>query len=404
MNNNESQSNKLNKELDTAKEVPNQEETDTAEHELNQDKLSEQNAAPEAELSKETAAETADPIDEVVEAGVEAEEAASETETAANPAAIATAASSAPAPAAAKRSSSTGWIILSAILAIALIIVLVKPPGGGGDNETVATVNGTPIKKDQLYNMLVDVSGAAALDSLILEELVQQQANAASITFTDADVTAEINALKLYYGTDEMFDNILLQNGISLEDLHKDMRLSAMIRKVLEPKTNVTDEAVQQYFDDNKAMWSTESEQVQASHILVDTEDEAKAIAAELEEGADFAELAKAKSKDGSSQFGGDLGFFPYEQMVPEFSEAAFALEDGEISDIVQSQFGYHIIKKTGSKPPVIPTFEEKKEAIHTFLVGEEARALATEWIQDIRENATITNTLDKDDSATAAE
>ncbi|MBN8095823.1 peptidylprolyl isomerase, partial [Vibrio vulnificus] len=79
--------------------------------------------------------------------------------------------------------------------------------------------------------------------------------------------------------------------------------------------------------------------------ILVETEDEAKAVKAELDKGADFAELAKKKSKDPGSADGGDLGFFTKEQMVPEFSTVAFSLEPGKISDPVKSQFGWHIIK-----------------------------------------------------------
>ena len=85
--------------------------------------------------------------------------------------------------------------------------------------------------------------------------------------------------------------------------------------------------------------------EVRARHILVETEDEAKAVAEELKKGADFAELAKKKSKDPGASDGGDLGFFTKDQMVPEFSAVAFALEPGKISDPVKSQFGWHVIK-----------------------------------------------------------
>lgn len=315
--------------------------------------------------------------------------------------------SAAPAAAAPARKGAAGWIALSAVLLIALIVVIIKPPfngasGAGGDS--VATVNGTKITKDQLYDKLVAANGEAALDSIILEELVNQEAKAANIAVTDQDVTDEINALKLNYGTDEAFDNLLLQYGITMEDLREDMVLNATVRKVLEPKTDVTDEEVQTYFDENKATLGGNAEQVRASHILVATKEEADAILADLKAGADFAETAKAKSTDtGSGANGGDLDFFTRADMVTEFSDAAFALENGELSDVVQSQYGFHIIKRTDYKAAVEPNFEDKKAAIRTYLVGQEVSGLSQAWIDEIRAKAKITNTLTPEASADPA-
>lgn len=318
-----------------------------------------------------------------------------------------TAAAVAPAPAAmlgsasvsqpAKKGGALGWIVLSAVLVVALIVVLIKPPFGGGNNEAVATVNGTNITKEQLYDLLVGANGKAALDNLIVENLVQQEMSANNVAFSDQDVTDELEALKLQFGTEEAFQAALTQNGYTEEALRTDMKLSAMIRKALESKTDVTDEEVQTYFDENKAMLGGTAEQVRASHILVDTKEEADAILADLKGGADFAETATAKSKDGSAANGGDLDFFGKGQMVAEFEEAAFALEVGEISEVVQSQFGYHIIKKTDYKAAVEPNFEEKKAAIHTLLVGQEARTQSDAWITELRGKAKITNTLEEE-------
>ena len=107
----------------------------------------------------------------------------------------------------------------------------------------------------------------------------------------------------------------------------------------------------------------TGEEEVHARHILVETEDEAKAVKAELDKGADFAELAKEKSKDPGAADGGDLGFFTKEQMVPEFSTRAFALEPGKISDPVKTQFGWHIIKVEEKRNRKAPDFEQVKAA-----------------------------------------
>src|SRR5258708_12651326 len=112
----------------------------------------------------------------------------------------------------------------------------------------------------------------------------------------------------------------------------------------------------------------TGEEEVHARHILVETEDEAKAVAEELKKGADFAELAKKKSKDPGASDGGDLGFFTKDQMVPEFSAAAFALEPGKTSDPVKPQFGWHITKLEEKRSPKAPPFQHHNSHTQTTL------------------------------------
>src|SRR5579859_1362141 len=132
-------------------------------------------------------------------------------------------------------------------------------------------------------------------------------------------------------------------------------------------KAAITDDAMKKVYDDASKQITGEQE-VHARHILVETEDEAKAIKAELDKGADFAELAKKKSKDPGASDGGDLGFFTKEQMVPEFSAAAFSLEPGKISDPVKSQFGWHIIKVEEKRNRKPPDFEQVKPQIENYL------------------------------------
>lgn len=370
MNNKESQSNKK----DEENELTAKEERYTYDNEEQQDKLSEQDAAIEEELLKEAGEELPEDSNDEIRAAA----APSNME----------AVQQSP-----KGGSSKVWIAISAILAIALIIVLIKPPFGGS-NETVATVNGVNISKDRLYDELVLAGGAATLDNLITQELIAQEAKASSVTVSDADVTAEIDLIKKSFGSDEEFNATLAQYGMTLETLQKDTKVNLTIRKILEPQTDVTDAEIQQFYDENKASLGT-PEQVQASHILVATKEEADAILAELKQGADFATLAKEKSIDpGSKDKGGDLGFFGKGAMVPEFEEAAFALKVNELSGVVQTEHGFHIIKKTAEKAAVVPTFEEKKEEIRKQLVATEANELSEAWMAKIREKAKITNTL----------
>jgi peptidyl-prolyl cis-trans isomerase C len=152
-----------------------------------------------------------------------------------------------------------------------------------------------------------------------------------------------------------------------------------------EGKAATTDEAEKKVYDDASKQITGEQD-VHARHILVETEDEAKAIKAELDKGADFAELAKKKSKDPGASDGGDLGFFTKDQMVPEFSAVAFTMEPGKISDPVKSQFGWHIIKVEEKRNRKAPDFEQVKAQIETYVT----RKAQADYVAKLRESAKI--------------
>jgi peptidyl-prolyl cis-trans isomerase C len=152
-----------------------------------------------------------------------------------------------------------------------------------------------------------------------------------------------------------------------------------------EGKAATTDAAMKQVYEDASKQIAGEQE-VHARHILVETEDEAKAVKAELDKGGDFAELAKKKSKDPGASDGGDLGFFTKEQMVPEFSEVAFKLEPGKISDPVKSQFGWHIIKVEEKRNRKPPEFDQVKGQIETYVT----RKAQAEYVGKLRDGAKI--------------
>lgn len=152
-------------------------------------------------------------------------------------------------------------------------------------------------------------------------------------------------------------------------------------------KDSVTDAKVKERYEAFAKDFKPE-EQIQARHILVKTEDEAKAIIAQLKGGADFAALAKDKSTDpGSKASGGDLGWFTKEEMVPEFSEAAFKLQKGQYTDTpVKSQFGYHVIQLEDRRTQPMPTFDEAKDQIKQVL----QRELVDQKIKELAQGAKI--------------
>src|SRR4051812_17349838 len=137
--------------------------------------------------------------------------------------------------------------------------------------------------------------------------------------------------------------------------LHNKLLMGMMLQSL--SKTAVTDEELHKVYDEAMTSMSGE-EEVHARHILVATEDEAKAIIEQLKGGADFAALAKEKSKDPGGQDGGDLGYFTKAQMVPEFAEVAFKMYPGQLSNPVKTQFGWHVIKVEDKRTKEAPPFD----------------------------------------------
>ncbi|MCG7409787.1 peptidylprolyl isomerase [Paenibacillus sp. ACRRX] len=288
------------------------------------------------------------------------------------------------------------WIGTTVIFALALVaLILPMSIKSDASSSTVATVNGTSISKDKLYDELAKQGGAQTLDTLITNELIRQEMTKANLTISDADINKEMEKVKKGFNSEDELNAALAQAGMTTETLRQQVVKQLELTKLLSVKVSVTDDEVKQMFEQNKASMDT-PEQVRASHILVKTKEEADAIVKQLKEGADFAALAKEKSSDGSKDKGGDLGFFGAGAMVPEFEKAAFALKTGEVSEPVKSQFGYHVIKTTDRKAAHTATFEEKKGDIKDALIAQKVSQLYPSWIEELKSKATITNSLEK--------
>jgi peptidyl-prolyl cis-trans isomerase C len=193
------------------------------------------------------------------------------------------------------------------------------------------------------------------------------------------------------------------EQGISATDEFKH-RFAMMRTKVLmelflqsAAKKAITDEALHKVYDEATKQMHDE-EEVRARHILVDSEDEAKAVLAELKKGGDFAALAKEKSKDPGAAQGGDLGYFTKDQMVPEFAEVAFKLDKGALSDPVKTQFGWHIIQVQDKRKKPVPEFDKVKDQLETYVV----RRAQTDLVAKLRASAKIER-LDTPSAAPAA-
>jgi parvulin-like peptidyl-prolyl isomerase len=239
------------------------------------------------------------------------------------------------------------------------------------DNDIVVVVNGQPITAFKFYAELEDKAGSQILQNLIMESLILQEVEKQKLSITDNDIAQQLETLRKQFPNDQSFQYALM--GVSQAELYSQLKVQAALWKLGTRNVTITDDELTKYFEEHKDEYK-EPEEVRARHILVKTEDEAKKIISQLDAGGDFAELAKANGLDGTKDTGGDLGFFTYGDMVPEFSKAAFALEIGKYTkEPVKTQFGFHVIKLEERKEEKVHTFDEVKEQVRQAILKEKA-------------------------------
>jgi peptidyl-prolyl cis-trans isomerase C len=269
---------------------------------------------------------------------------------------------------------------LSAALAGCLAMMLFASPVRA-DDKVLAKVNGSEIRQSDVALAEEELGPSLAqMDPATKDENV--------LAFLiDMKIVAKAAEDKKVQDTDDFKKRLAFtRNRLLMDSL-----------LASEGKAATNDEAMKKVYEEASKQISGEQE-VHARHILVETEDEAKGIVEELKKGADFAELAKKKSKDPGASDGGDLGFFTKEQMVPEFSAAAFALEPGKISDPVKSQFGWHVIKVEEKRNRKPPDFDQVKGQIETYVT----RKAQAEYVGKLREAAKIERSDKPEETAKA--
>ena len=303
----------------------------------------------------------------------------------------------------------------------------------GGQAELAATVNGTRITRQALdqattnlqtqyeryykqfgqdtTNLFTGAHGALlhleletqALQNLIRQAIYAQQERKYHVRVSSHDVDAAYNKqyndiLKQNNITEAQLASYLQSQNKTLKDFQKELRASveqqlraqALQNKVV-GEINPTDAQLKAYFEKNIDRYKT-PEQIRASHILVKDKATAEKILAQLKNGADFATLAKKYSQDtGTKDKGGDLGWFSRGQMVKEFEDAAFALKKiGDISGIVKTPYGYHIIKLTGRKPAHTPTLDEVKDKVRQDYIQETKNKRFSDWYKTVYDQSKI--------------
>ncbi|WP_320164598.1 peptidylprolyl isomerase [uncultured Trichococcus sp.] len=233
---------------------------------------------------------------------------------------------------------------------------------GCSTSDTVATTPAGDITKDELYDAMKASIGETVLQRLILIDVLN---DAIGKNELEAETEAELLTTIEQYGGEETFNYILSQSGFANKEEYKDvLYLNKLIEAAVKAETTFTDEEVEAYYEAYQP-------QINVQHILVADEATAVDLINQINEGADFAELAAANSTDtGTASNGGETGLFGAGDMVAAFEEAAYALEVGEVTQTpVATEYGYHIIKMIEKTEK--GTLEEERENIETVMMDE---------------------------------
>jgi peptidyl-prolyl cis-trans isomerase C len=287
--------------------------------------------------------------------------------------------------------------------------------------DVVARVNGEAINKADLENAVKGLEGRAGgpvpadqrdrvyrgvLDDMIAYRLLVQEVKARKIIVPESDIDAQIAQIRSQFQTDAQFQQALTMQKMTLAAVRDDARSELGVGKLVETeiagKIAVTPEAVTDFYQKNQDKFQ-QGARVRASHILIavpETADaaakqqaktKAEAVLKDLKGGKDFAAAAKESSQDpGSAPSGGDLGFFEQGQMVPPFEQAAFALKPGAMSELVESPFGFHIIKVAEKQDARVVPLEEAKPKIDEFLSGQNRQTQTQAFVSTLKAKAKI--------------
>lgn len=243
---------------------------------------------------------------------------------------------------------------------------------------------------------MVKQYGQETFDYLTTQKIIELESKNQKITISDSDIEKELQKMMESYGGEESFNQALQMSGITLDEIKENVKINVQLKKLLEPQISISEEEMKKYFDENKESFA-EQEQVKARHILVDSEEKAKEVKGQLENGGDFAELAKKYSTDtGTKDQGGELGYFGKGEMVAEFDQVAFSLEVGKISDPVKTDYGYHIIEVEDKKEAKPANYEESKNEIKDILSDQKMQDLYPTWLEDQKTKYKIENFLEK--------
>lgn len=302
-----------------------------------------------------------------------------------------------------------------------LCLLVICPPAIAQKTQTnAASVNGSMITAEEVdreFKLLEKrmaqqgrpLSGAQVedvrdkvLENLINLELLAQESQKQNIQIEASAVEQQFNAFRSRFQDDAEFEKVLFEMAFTEDEIRAKIRETLAVRKLISLKVekglSVSDEELRSFYQENRSVFQ-QPEKVRARHILVkvdpetDKEKARKTIDAardRLVKGEDFAAVAREVSEGPSAAQGGDLGFFGRGQMVEPFEKAAFSMETGEISPVVETQFGYHVLQVTDHEPEKTLAYDEVKGRLEEVLLREKTKLGTDQYIEELRESVEI--------------
>ncbi len=295
---------------------------------------------------------------------------------------------------------------------------------GGDAGSAAAKVNGTVITRAQLeraVKALADRFGGQvppeqmanmkqilrkqALESLINQQLLAQEADREGIQADKKKIDAQMKEISGRLPDAESFKKLLASMGITesqlRQDIGQDVKIEALLDKKVPQEQKASDKEIKAFYQDNPEEFKV-PERVRASHILIKVESgdsaqerekkrlKVKELRGRIEKGEDFAKLASENSECPSKSQGGDLGYFARGSMVKPFEDAAFGMKVGQVSDVVETEFGYHLIKLTGREEASVTPLEKVRDKLAEFLNRQKKQGAVNDYLQKLRSSAKI--------------
>lgn len=243
------------------------------------------------------------------------------------------------------------------------------------------------------------------LEQLITQELLWQEAKRGGFVVSPAEVDRAIEQLRARYDSENAYLFELERNGFTAESYREDLKRQLSVRRwaneTFAEAIAVTDEEIHDFYTANQERF-VQPEQIDARHVLIKVAQKAdeatvaqarqriEQILAEAKQGADFAELAKRHSQDASAPNGGDLGYFQRGQMVKPFEDAAFALKPGEISEVVRTRFGFHIIKLEARREEGVVPEAQAAPSVRDYLASNKLQDAVAQRVETLREQGSV--------------
>ena len=320
------------------------------------------------------------------------------------------------------------FLVLFTAMSLAYIAMPIFALEKQNSNGAVAVVNGAVITQADFDREMIRVHSQFAsngrslsesglsdikkgvLETLINRELLYQESQKIGVRVENKEVNEQFDILKKRFSSEDEFKNVLLEMKTSevvlKSQLQKGMAIQQLVDKEFVQKVKVPEKEVKDFYKKNPNRFK-KPEQVRARHILIKVDpgaDESKKSAAreklkeaqkKLSKGEDFEALAKEYSEGPSGANGGDLGYFSRGQMVKPFEESAFALLPGKVSDIVETRFGYHLIKVIDKKPASTTSYEQIKDKLQDYLKQRKVHEKVNIYIEKLKGKAKVEKLLD---------